>query len=219
MGSVISFIQSVAGVVRTLIGALSSLNAKYGALLKRIAASPGLPRPKPTSPYWLDDPPFPELVDIEDDVPAAADVVIIGSGIAGASSAKSILELTSHLKAPPRVVVLEARQLCSGATGRNGGHIKTTPHEVYGTLKKTLGKERAVEIARFQMRHLDLLVQLGDKYPLGEARRVETVDLFLERDDWEGAAKEVAELRGLMRDLDVEIWEGDEAREKVSDVP
>jgi hypothetical protein len=53
-------------------------------------------------------------------LPKEADTVIIGSGMTGTSVAKH------HLETFPskRVVVLEAREFCSGATGRDAGHCK-----------------------------------------------------------------------------------------------
>ena len=80
----------------------------------------GLPVPNSTSSFWHSEPSefllghrtTPEL-------PAEADVVIVGSGITGASAARFLVE-------DPRyngrsVVMLEAREACWGATGRNGG--------------------------------------------------------------------------------------------------
>ncbi|WWD16931.1 hypothetical protein CI109_101363 [Kwoniella shandongensis] len=55
------------------------------------------------------------------DLPTGADVVVIGSGISGAVAALSLLQDAN----PPRsIVMLEARELCSGATGKNAGHCK-----------------------------------------------------------------------------------------------
>lgn len=53
------------------------------------------------------------------DLPSETDILIIGGGYAGASAAYHLFpeNQTSNL---PRVVLLEARELCSGATGRNG---------------------------------------------------------------------------------------------------
>lgn len=236
----VSAIANIRNLLRDLLHALSSLTTKYKALMKRANSPPGIPVPNPTSPYWLDDPPFPELVDRQDDIPAQADLVIIGSGIAGVSAAKAVLELwPGNGNTPsssdgsdededededyvdggkPRallVVVLEARQICSGATGRNGGHIKSAPYEVYSDMKKKLGHERACDIVRFQMRHLPCLVELGKEFPLAEAREVETVDLFLEEkdlDEAEGHAKEVME---AVPDYTADVLRGDEARKKV----
>lgn len=52
-------------------------------------------------------------------VPEESDVVVIGAGIAGASVAYHLLQQNKGQKRP-RVTILEARQACSGATGRNG---------------------------------------------------------------------------------------------------
>ncbi|KAL7801282.1 FAD dependent oxidoreductase domain-containing protein [Trichoderma aethiopicum] len=79
----------------------------------------GLPTPRSTRSYWHRDPSYvllgrrstPEL-------PATADVVVVGSGITGAFAAR---ELVAGGRG---VVMLEAREACWGATGRNGGHCQ-----------------------------------------------------------------------------------------------
>jgi hypothetical protein len=51
----------------------------------------------------------------------SADIVIIGAGYAGASIAHHILEQSAQCNQPvPSILILEAREACSGATGRNG---------------------------------------------------------------------------------------------------
>jgi monoamine oxidase len=77
-----------------------------------------LPVPFPTQSYWQ-TPPH-RLASYRSPFPETADVVIIGSGITGVSIARNLLELAPSLT----LVIIEARQLCSGATGRNGGHCK-----------------------------------------------------------------------------------------------
>lgn len=85
-----------------------------------------LPRDNPTLPFWQDPPDA--IADLRSTaaLPESADVVIIGSGITGAAVAWNLLlEAASATappgaKKPPSVVMLEARQACSGATGRNG---------------------------------------------------------------------------------------------------
>lgn len=83
----------------------------------RASIPPGLPLPGPTLSYWQDPP-----SDIADhrttsELPAVADYVVVGSGISGACIAYNILCKSAHAS----VVMLEARQASSGATGRNGG--------------------------------------------------------------------------------------------------
>ncbi|POR34317.1 Uncharacterized protein TPAR_05465 [Tolypocladium paradoxum] len=215
MGAVISQLRDGVSDVADAIKTLLSLISKYQQLLARASGPPGLPVPNPTSPYWLDDPPFPHLVDVQDGLLDAADVVIIGSGITGAAAAKAILELAeADGQQPLRVVVLEARGLCSGATGRNGGHIKCAPYEEFARLKKKLGPERARRIVRFQLRHLPALLEVGREIPQGEAREVETVDVFLEDNVFEAARQSVEELKAWMPEVEVTVLNGEEARDK-----
>ena len=83
---------------------------------------PGLPRPKPTKSSWQ-IPPHPlENYRSTPSLPTdILDVVIIGSGF----SAKSIAWHLLRGDPSPRTkhcttLMLEARDVCSGATGRNG---------------------------------------------------------------------------------------------------
>ncbi|KAF7563341.1 hypothetical protein G7046_g808 [Stylonectria norvegica] len=212
MGSVVSLIQDASSNVSTIIKVLSTLNSQYKALLQRATSPPGLPAPNPTSSSWLDDPPFPALTNIQQPLPPEADIVIIGSGITSAAIAKSLLELSGDTA--PRVVVCEARTLCSGATGRNGGHIKCEPYQVFATFRDKLGPERAREVVRFQKRHLAAILELGETVPVGEVREVQTVDLFLEKKDFERAKQEVIDLREWMPEVECRVWEADEVEEE-----
>ncbi|KAF2207062.1 hypothetical protein CERZMDRAFT_88824 [Cercospora zeae-maydis SCOH1-5] len=58
------------------------------------------------------------------ELPVTADVVVIGSGISGASIAHHLLNDGNSGGKKPHVVMLEAREACWGATGRNGGHCQ-----------------------------------------------------------------------------------------------
>lgn len=86
---------------------------------KRAQIPVTLPRDSPTQSYWQ-DPPDKEIADLRttEELPARADVVIIGSGISGAAAAWNLLQ--DDNSPSPSIVMLEARQACSGATGRNG---------------------------------------------------------------------------------------------------
>ncbi|KAM5385245.1 hypothetical protein ACJZ2D_001206 [Fusarium nematophilum] len=216
MGSIVSTIRSTTSTISVALKTLISLNSQFTSLLSRAASPPSQPVPAPTHPYWLDDPPFPALCDVKpDDLPSETDVVIIGSGITGAAVERTLLELSGS-KEDLGILVCEARQLCSGATGRNGGHIKATPYEVFAMFREKLGSEEARRIARFQRRHLEVLKQVGEVVPEGEVREVQTVDLFLEREDFEKAKENVEEMREWMPEEECRIWEADEARKEVS---
>lgn len=81
---------------------------------------PGLPRDGPTISYWQDPPS--DIADhrTTEELPAVSDYAIIGSGISGAFIAYNLLTKKPNAS----VLLLEARQATSGATGRNGGHTK-----------------------------------------------------------------------------------------------
>lgn len=71
-----------------------------------------------TVPYWRC-----ELHPVDnhrssESLPSECDVVIIGSGMAGVAAAYHLCEQTKGDE--PSILMLEARQVCSGATGRNG---------------------------------------------------------------------------------------------------
>ncbi|KAJ4015065.1 hypothetical protein NW752_006521 [Fusarium irregulare] len=212
MGAVISTIQSTTSTISYGLKTIWTLHKQFSVALDRASSAPGFPVPNPTDSYWLDDPPFPTLCDIQDDkLPQEADVVIVGSGITGAAVAKSLLELSDSKL---RVVICEARQICSGATGRNGGHIKSSPYSEFAMFSKRLGPEVASKVVRFKRSHLKMMKQVGAKIGHGDVREVETVDLYLGKEEFESAKKQVDEARKWMPEEEHAIWEAEEARSK-----
>lgn len=167
-------------------------------------------------------------------------MVVIGSGVTGAAVAWGLLRRGERVglwgkggsevskgrglrgagKGAKRVVMLEARSVCSGATGRNGGNMKVSPWEVVRALKlRGISGERARKIVDFQRRHLGLLLELcrAEGIEAAELREVETVDLFVDGEGWEeakGLVENLGKEKGL-EDVDwgLKMWEGEEARE------
>lgn len=223
---VIKRLLSLFKSIKTLINILRDLSNDWSQVAARMRAAPGFPPAKPTLSQWQDDPPFPELVDTQTPggPPPTADIVIIGSGISGVAIARTALrELRRKGELVPggtRVVVLEARQLCSGATGRNGGHIKPSSHEVFHNLvsKQGLTPERAARICAFQLSHLDALTELARAEGIegvSECRRVETVDFAVDADT-------DAKMKGMVEEFmpyapagfDMVTHSGEQARER-----
>ena len=108
--------------------------------------------------YWTDRPdapePVPPLVEA-----ARADLVVIGGGLTGLWAAIQALEDDPSAD----VVLLEARSVGHGASGRNGGFlagslthglahgVATWPHQTETLLR--LGRENLAAIADFAVRH------------------------------------------------------------------
>ena len=91
---------------------------------------PGLPRPNPTKSSWQIPPdPLQNYRSTESLPTYILDVVIIGSGFSGASIAWHLLHGRPSLQNRYyyNTLMLEARDVCSGATGRNGPS-KSTLH-------------------------------------------------------------------------------------------
>ncbi|KAI4942225.1 hypothetical protein J4E91_010199 [Alternaria rosae] len=219
MGGVLSILQNT---VKTLIAAASLLRAlstEFDQALKRASQSPGLPIPKPSQTYWLNDPPYSALCDANSSkVPETVDVAIIGSGIAGAAVARSLLHerRRRNNRTDEKVVVLEARQLCSGATARNGGHIKPSVYESFSRFSKLLPKDRAAALARFQLLHVKYLTELCESEGIksAEARKVDTVDFFLDSESFSKAFADVEELKKWLPEVEITVWKGDEVQKK-----
>lgn len=210
MGALISLLADFMSIVHLLLDPVYQFRKAYA----RAALDPGLPVPSPTYPRWMRDPPHPDLQERQSDkLPSKVDVAIIGSGISGAAAAYSLLHSDNESKFS-KIAVFEARDLCSGATARNGGHIKAAAWECYPRIKKHLGPERAAVLTRFQRNHLDVLVRLCEDLHLdaAEAREVETVDLFLDSESFETAVKKANETVQALPEEEYKIFDRLEAQ-------
>jgi heterodisulfide reductase subunit A-like polyferredoxin len=81
-----------------------------------------LPTPTSSNSFWHSEPnQFLLGHRTTEDLPAEADVVIVGSGITGTSAARYLSE--DDRAKGKSVVLLEAREACWGATGRVSGSL------------------------------------------------------------------------------------------------
>jgi len=109
--------------ISALYYALKEIINDYRVLSKRISLSPGIPELNSSLPFWtIPNSPIARH-GADKELPQDADVVIIGSGISGTAVARTLLELhlqkhEHHTGSKIKVVMLEARDACSGATGR-----------------------------------------------------------------------------------------------------
>ena len=81
---------------------------------------PSYPTPDSTLPFWRIEPHELDTYRSSENLPTECDLVIIGAGYAGTATA---YHLYHDNPTPPSIVLLEARQACSGATARNGRSV------------------------------------------------------------------------------------------------
>lgn len=119
------------------------------------------PYPNPTKSFWIEE--FSHQFDhmrTTEGLPQYADIVIIGSGITGCSAAYHLTKNAQDL----RIVMLDARGFCHGATGRNGGHCFRPEGWGFRELVERLGPEAALDERRFFMKNRDMMQEFIDLY-------------------------------------------------------
>ncbi|EEQ28349.1 conserved hypothetical protein [Microsporum canis CBS 113480] len=152
------------------------------------------PRDNPTISYWQDPPD--EIADLRStaELPQDADIVIIGSGISGACIAYNILARSPNTK----VVILEARQACSGASGRNDEAVKIARLE-YDTIKQVHAFAREHGISC-------------------DSRELETVDIIYDQTVWGKLVQAIDVMRKAMGEDDpaskYTLWSSKDAEER-----
>jgi hypothetical protein len=182
--------------------------------LDRALSDPGIPSSHAsTKSFWLNDCDQSLATRQSSSLPSTADIVIVGSGITGISVAHSILEdssawtESSDALPRPRVLLLEAREFCSGATGRNGGHILETADE-FDDLETTYGTEAAVKLTRFRLSQRGALLEVASKLGISDecqARNVEFVGAYFDEEAWQDAKVRVQRLKNAMP-KETEAW-------------
>lgn len=129
------------------------------------------------------------------DLPSDADVVIIGSGFAGVATAYHILKDSSP--STPSIVLLEARTICSGATGRNGGHVKPDVYFNVPRYTKMYGAAAAAELAAFEAANVHAVKDLVEGEGLDcDFHITRSLDVYL---DAEHAKQTEASYRELVK--------------------
>lgn len=100
-----------------------------------------IPTPTSSNSFWHSEPnEFLLGHRTTEDLPAEADIVIVGSGITGTSAARYLAE--DERAKGKSIVLLEAREACWCATGRNGGHCQP------------LLFDRASDVAEFELKNV-----------------------------------------------------------------
>lgn len=197
MGNTISFVR------HAFIELLDSVR-NFQAIEQRVNAEPGLPVTNPTRSFWM-FPPSP-IASHCSDLPPHADIVVIGSGITGTSVARTLLDRAHAHGKLPVLLMLEARDACSGATGRyvcthlpfhsgwsfeqhhlhrNGGHISPNIYQDFGILRHDHGDAAASKITQFRLAHLHEMRRVAEEEGILEQsqwRQVDSVEAYFNRE-------------------------------------
>jgi glycine/D-amino acid oxidase-like deaminating enzyme len=146
-------------------------------------------------------------------LPEDSDVVVIGAGFAAAAFVTHLQSLsTSHHS----ITVLEARQLCSGATGRNGGHLKPDAYQYIASIAAAHGLEAAAELADFEVANLSAVGDYIQREKVDcdfKLTRAVDVQLDLGVHTRIKAGYDALRLAGVEAAKNVEYYEGQAARE------
>lgn len=119
------------------------------------------PVPNPTESYWLSEPHELASFCSSDTVPEQVDVAIIGTGLAGVATAYHILSNSDPDK-KPSITLLDARDACSGATARNGGHVKMKLDSLKGWYEKH-GADAAAELVAWSTAQRHSLQKISEE--------------------------------------------------------
>ncbi|PWY64965.1 FAD dependent oxidoreductase superfamily [Aspergillus sclerotioniger CBS 115572] len=157
------------------------------------------PVPNPGECFWQTEPH--ELNDFRstEQLPEHADIVIIGAGYAGASTAYHLLR--DHGERIKSITILEARGACSGATGRNGGHLRPDFYGHIPTYVDRAGVRAGAEIAEFEISHLHAMKKVIEEENIDcDFTLARSIDVWCN----EEAAQKAKAVYERMKSLDLE---------------
>lgn len=139
------------------------------------------------------------------------DVVIIGGGITGMSTAYWLNQEDPSLK----IVIIEKSRLGYGASGRNAGFVTCGSVEHFNRMIGKHGLEEALEIWRFSEKNLHLLMEniiQGEESEI-EFKKGGTFSLAALENEF-SELKKVADVMGSLK-IPIEVYSGDEVRKRV----
>lgn len=150
---------------------VSKLSSHHSAVMaisngstSRTAGTPKcMPAPDPAPCFWQQELPQ-DLAELRDHRSSEqlldySDIVIVGAGFAGLSTAHHLVRDAGATS----ICILEARGICSGATGRNGGHCRPDLYGHIPTYIDRAGERAGAEIAEFEIANLRAIKKIIDE--------------------------------------------------------
>ncbi|CAG8105122.1 unnamed protein product [Penicillium salamii] len=148
-----------------------------------------LPVSNPTKSFWIEEASS-ELRDFRstEELPKETDVIILGSGYSGATTAYWLNKYTENDAQKPQILMLEARDICGSATGRNGGQLRPHAYSRYPAWSTRFGPDGAMKLIKHEMAHLSAFQNLLAEEDIAEEvcfRLGETFDAAMSDEAWE----------------------------------
>jgi len=134
------------------------------------------------------------------------EVCVVGGGLAGLSTALSLVERGHH------VVVVEARRVAWGASGRNGGFVGPGFAADLDSIVKRVGLAQARRLYGLSVEAVDLIRARITRHAIA----CEPVHAGMLRAWWTDDAKEPHRIRDQLRktlDVELEFWPRERVRE------
>jgi glycine/D-amino acid oxidase-like deaminating enzyme len=164
-------------------------NSRRGVVVNRTELSArGFPVPDPTESYW--QVPEHRIANLRTtaELPTnqTFDYIVVGSGISGAAVAFKLLSRDPQLS----ILMLEARKAASGASGRNGGHVR--PGD-WSSLKKWVeayGEDDALKIQKLEQDCVNDMIDFVKTHNVSSYfHEVESADLFWTKEAFDEAVE------------------------------
>ena len=130
-------------------------------MLLQVKMAADFPVVGPVESFWTAPPMRLDSFQSSKSLTTECDVLIIGSGFAGVATAYHILNGGQKLR--PSTVLLEARKIASGATGRNGGHIKPDTYLNVTKLASMYGIRQAAALQKYESDQVYQLKQFVER--------------------------------------------------------
>jgi glycine/D-amino acid oxidase-like deaminating enzyme len=148
----------------------------------------GFPVPDPTESYW--QVPEHRIANLrttkELPMDTTFDYVIIGSGITGAAVAYKLLNRDPELS----ILMLEARKAASGASGRNGGHVRPGDWSNIMEWVEKYGEDEALKIQKLEQECVDNVADFVRTHNVSSYfHEVESAELFWTKEAFAEAVK------------------------------
>lgn len=134
-------------------------------------------------------------------IPQFVDICVIGTGLSGAMIVHRLtkqMEQLSNTKKKPSILMLDAQNLCEGATARNGGHCKPLNYLGFREDAKRLGAKAVDELYSFESSQIEKYIELVQEEDIDcDFHVTRAIDVYFDPEAAKEAKKDFEERKKL----------------------